>query len=99
MLGLEGLSAKNANDLSGGQKQRVAIARALMNRPAVLLADEPTGNLDTTTGGSILDLLERLHAEGQTVVLVTHDPAIGARVRRAIHLRDGVVERDERRSA
>lgn len=83
------------NELSGGQRQRVAIARALVNRPSILLADEPTGALDSTTGVEIMALFERLHSEGNTIVLVTHEADIAMHAHRVIHIRDGKVERDE----
>ena len=83
------------NELSGGQRQRVAIARALVNRPSILLADEPTGALDSATGVEIMALFERLHGDGNTIVLVTHEADIAAHAHRVIHIRDGKVERDE----
>ena len=84
------------NELSGGQRQRVAVARALVNNPSILLADEPTGNLDTATGNEIMALFARLHQQGNTIVLVTHEHDIAMNAHRVIHLRDGKVERDER---
>jgi putative ABC transport system ATP-binding protein len=84
------------NELSGGQRQRVAIARALVNNPSILLADEPTGNLDSQTGEEIMGLFARLHQSGNTIILVTHEPDIAAHAHRVIRLRDGKVERDER---
>jgi putative ABC transport system ATP-binding protein len=87
------------NELSGGQRQRVAIARALVNNPSILLADEPTGNLDSKTGVEIMALFERLHGNGNTIVLVTHEPDIASHAHRVIHIRDGQVENDVRRAA
>jgi len=84
------------NELSGGQRQRVAVARALVNNPSILLADEPTGNLDTATGNEIMALFERLYQQGNTIVLVTHEHDIALHAHRIIHVRDGKVEKDER---
>ena len=85
------------NELSGGQRQRVAIARALVNSPSILLADEPTGNLDSTTSEEIMKVFQELATQGQTVIMVTHEPDIAAHARRVIVLRDGLVESDDRR--
>ena len=87
------------NELSGGQRQRVAIARALVNRPSILLADEPTGNLDSTTSEEIMRVFEKLADEGQTVIMVTHEPDIAAHARRIVVLRDGLIASDDRRES
>ncbi len=85
------------NELSGGQRQRVAIARALVNNPSIILADEPTGNLDSQTGNEIMKLMEDLHSKGNTIVLVTHEADIAEHAYRVVHIKDGVVASDERR--
>jgi putative ABC transport system ATP-binding protein len=94
-VGLDHRYKHRPNELSGGQRQRVAIARALVNTPSLILADEPTGNLDQKTGGDIIQIFEELAANGQTIILVTHDPGIAARTPRRVRIVDGLIDRNE----
>ena len=99
-LGLEGMEHRRPNELSGGQQQRVAVARAIAARPVIVLPDEPTANLDSQSGSTLMDLMRRLNEEeGTTFVFSTHDPMVVERARRVIRLRDGRIEADERRPA
>jgi putative ABC transport system ATP-binding protein len=94
-VGMESRMTHKPNELSGGQRQRVAIARALVNNPSIILADEPTGNLDSQTGNEIMALFDRLQSEGNTIVLVTHENDIAGYAHRIVHIKDGVIASDE----
>lgn len=95
VVGLGGKAGRLPSELSGGEQQRVAVARAIVNAPPIILADEPTGNLDTKTGEEIFGLFEKLNAQGHTVLVITHNPALSSRTKRTVHLRDGLVVSDE----
>jgi putative ABC transport system ATP-binding protein len=97
-VGMAERMSHKPNELSGGQRQRVAIARALVNRPSIILADEPTGNLDSQTGNEIMALFDRLQSEGNTIVLVTHEHDIAEYAHRIVNIKDGVVEKDEKKA-
>jgi putative ABC transport system ATP-binding protein len=94
-VGLGDRIGHRPNEISGGQKQRVAIARALVNHPSIILADEPTGNLDSKTGLDIMNMIQKLHKEGNTIILVTHEPEVAGYAKRIIHLKDGLIDKDE----
>ena len=94
-VGLGNRIKHRPSEISGGQRQRVAIARALVNNPSIILADEPTGNLDSKTGMDIMKIIQKLHVEGNTIILVTHEPDIAHFAKRIIHLKDGLIDRDE----